>query len=56
MLNSLPEERSYNGTAKITLIAIERSISSWGVLLKTYPEHQDEILARFSTFYKNYKE
>jgi hypothetical protein len=40
-----PEERSYNGTAKITLIAIERSISSWGLLLQTYPEHQDEVLS-----------
>ncbi len=39
-----PEERMYNGTAKITLIAIERSIAAWGVLLKMIPSHQDEML------------
>ncbi|MGM0582647.1 MAG: hypothetical protein ACQETL_18365 [Bacteroidota bacterium] len=39
-----PEERSYNGTAKITLISIERSIAAWGTLLRLFPEHQDEML------------
>ncbi|WP_296621434.1 hypothetical protein [Marivirga sp.] len=41
-----PEERSYNGTAKITLISIERSITAWGVLLRLIPEYQDEILSK----------
>jgi hypothetical protein len=40
-----PEERMYNGTAKITLIAIERSIAAWGILLELVPEHEDEMLS-----------
>lgn len=40
-----PEGRSYNGTAKITLLSIERSIAAWGLLLKSIPEYQDEILS-----------
>jgi hypothetical protein len=40
-----PEERAYNGTAKITLISIERSVSAWGILLEYFPDYQDEILS-----------
>lgn len=39
-----PEERSYNGIAKITLISIERSISAWGLLFRFFSDHQDEML------------
>lgn len=37
-------ERNYNGTAKIALIAIQRSITAWGLLLSTLPEDEDQIL------------
>ncbi len=47
-----PEERMYNGTAKITLIAIERSITAWGLLLELMPEHQDEIFSVLSLLQK----
>ncbi|MBK6267351.1 hypothetical protein JKA74_20075 [Marivirga sp. S37H4] len=40
-----PEERSYNGTAKITLIGIERSVAAWGMLLEKIPEAEDGILS-----------
>ncbi len=40
-----PEERMYNGSAKITLIAIERSITAWGLLLELMPEEEEEILS-----------
>ena len=33
-----------DGSAKIALIAADRSISSWGVILKHFPEEEDSIL------------
>ena len=33
-----------NGSAKIALISIERSISAWGVLYESMPENEDHIL------------
>ena len=33
-----------DGSAKIALIATDRSISSWGVILKYFPEEEDSIL------------
>lgn len=47
-----PEKRSYNGTAKITLISLERSIAAWGVLLKLLPDQQDEILSELALLQK----
>jgi hypothetical protein len=34
-----------NGSAKVALIAIDRSIAAWSVLMEEKPECQDEILA-----------
>lgn len=39
-----PSERSYNGTAKIALIAIERSISAWALLMEMLPGEEDAIV------------
>jgi len=33
-----------NGSAKIALIALERLIAAWAVLMENMPEHEDEIL------------
>lgn len=38
-----PESRPYNGTAKITLIAVERSIAAWYSLIKLLPTYQAGI-------------
>ncbi|MDQ8182553.1 hypothetical protein [Pelagicoccus sp. SDUM812005] len=32
-----------NGSAKVALVAADRSLSAWGQLLNAYPEHQDAI-------------
>ena len=36
-------EYDMNGSAKITLIAIERSIGAWGLLMQRFDHHEDEI-------------
>ncbi len=33
-----------NGSAKIALIALDRSIAAWSVLLQSTPEHEEKIL------------
>ncbi len=33
-----------NGSAKITLIAVNRSLKAWETLAKSFPEHQDQML------------
>jgi hypothetical protein len=33
-----------DGSAKITLISIDRSIAAWGILLKYFPDSEDDIL------------
>ncbi len=33
-----------DGSAKVALIGIDRSISAWGTFLSTFPEREDEIL------------
>jgi hypothetical protein len=48
-INELEEMPDYfpkdsDGSAKIALIAIDRSISAWGILLRHLPEKGDEIL------------
>lgn len=42
----LPDDlpKDSDGSAKIALIAIDRSISAWGKLLKHFPNSEDEIL------------
>ena len=43
--DDLPEEeKSYNGSAKIASIAIDRSIQSWALLLEFLPEQEGSIL------------
>ncbi|MBX2929366.1 MAG: hypothetical protein KF852_16140 [Saprospiraceae bacterium] len=44
-----PSERSYNGTAKITLIAIERSIKAWTLLLDMIPGEEDALIGLLAT-------
>lgn len=39
-----PSKRSYNGTAKIALISIERSINAWALLMEMMPGEEDAIL------------
>lgn len=43
----LPEEDTiqtdYNGSAKVALIGVDRSIAAWGGLLKEFPEREDDI-------------
>ncbi len=34
-----------NGSAKVALIGIARSLTAWTVLYQHLPEHQDDILA-----------
>lgn len=42
-----PEERHYNGTAKLALLCIERSINAWETLMKWMPE-EESILDRLA--------
>lgn len=39
-----PSKRSYNGTAKIALISIERSINAWALLMGMMPDEEDAII------------
>lgn len=39
------KSRNYRGTAKIAIIAIERSITSWTLLYEQLPQLEDEILS-----------
>lgn len=42
LLNEFPKDS--DGSAKIALIAMDRSISAWGKLMKHLPDNEDEIL------------
>jgi hypothetical protein len=44
-----PSERSYNGTAKMALIAIERSIKAWALLLDMMPGEEDTLIGLLAT-------
>ncbi|MFH1194778.1 MAG: hypothetical protein V1720_03640 [bacterium] len=37
--------KDYDGSAKIAVIAIERSIAAWGELLQQFPQKEDSLLA-----------
>ena len=37
-------QTDYNGSAKVALLGIDRSIAAWGGLLQTFPDQEDEIL------------
>jgi len=39
------KNRNYRGTAKVAIIAMERTIASWTILYEQIPELEDEILA-----------
>jgi hypothetical protein len=39
-----PVQNDHNGSAKVALIGIERSIAAWGGLLKEFAEKEDSIL------------
>lgn len=40
-----PIQNDVNGSAKVALIGVEQSQGAWGILLKTLPEKEDEILS-----------
>ena len=40
-----PSERSHNGTAKIALISVERSLNAWALLMDMMPGEEDAILS-----------
>ena len=44
MLEEYPIQNDANGTAKITLIAIEKSITAWEMVRQQMPDAEDEIL------------
>jgi hypothetical protein len=53
MDDDLPEEeKSYNGTAKVASISIDRSIQSWALLLEFLPEQESSILDIMSLLQK----
>ena len=39
-----PVQNDANGSAKVALIGVEKSIDAWGTLLKYFPETEDNIL------------
>ncbi len=41
---SSPEQSDANRTARITMLAIERSMAAWQVMLGTFTEKEDEII------------
>ena len=44
MLEEYPIQNDANGTAKITLIAIEKSIAAWEVIRQQMPDAEDDVL------------
>lgn len=42
--NSHEVQKDSNGSAKVALIAIDRSIAAWGQMRRHFPERQDDIL------------
>ncbi|MFK8008819.1 MAG: hypothetical protein AB8H03_20835 [Saprospiraceae bacterium] len=44
MMEEYPIQNDANGTAKITLIAIEKSIAAWEVIRNQMPDAEDDIL------------
>lgn len=38
-------QKDANGSAKVAIIGIERSIAAWATLLRRFPDHEDPILA-----------
>lgn len=50
------ETKDRNGSAKIALIAIDRSIGAWGVLLTALPHLEDEIFGFIKTLIKYRKQ
>lgn len=46
------ESLSYNGTAKILLVALSRSISAWAMLLTLMPSVEDELIQTLATLQK----
>jgi len=42
----LPDDfpKDSDGSAKVALIAIDRSIAAWGKMLKYFPDQEDELL------------
>jgi hypothetical protein len=44
MLEEYPIQNDANGTAKITLIAIEKSITAWEMVRQQMPDAEDDIL------------
>ena len=49
-----PEDDSaqYNGSAKVAIIAIDRSINAWSALFGILPEHEDHFLKILSMLQK----
>ncbi|MBU4201012.1 MAG: hypothetical protein KKG09_06850 [Verrucomicrobia bacterium] len=43
IIEDLPKD--WDGSAKIALIGMERSMAAWGILLRHFPEREDEILS-----------
>ena len=37
-------QSDYNGSAKIALIAVDRSISAWEIMMKHFPDQADDML------------
>lgn len=36
--------KDWDGSAKVALLGIERSLAAWGILLRHFPEREDELL------------
>jgi hypothetical protein len=43
LLEEFPKDS--DGSAKVALIAIDRSMAAWGHMLKHFPGHRDQILS-----------
>jgi hypothetical protein len=50
--NEDPYQRDYDGSAKIALIAIERSIQAWSQLFEILPDKEDDFLKILSMLQK----
>ena len=44
MMEEYPIQNDANGTAKITLIAVEKSIAAWEVIHQQMPDAEDDVL------------
>lgn len=50
-----PEQSDANRTARIVVLALERSMAGWQIILEAFPEKQDEIVQQLALLAKSHR-